>query len=241
MSKVPVTPIFLLMSHFTYYSEENYLKALFKLSQKTGKKVSNSALSKMLELNPATVLEMVRKLEGRKLVELLPDKSIQLTGEGRKKALLTIRKHRLWEVFLVEKLQYDWNQVHELAEQLEHIESDDLINRLDAFLGFPSFDPHGDPIPDKNGKLKAMQSVPLTQCKPNQSYTVQHFGETSDAFLQYLEQVQIKPGSKLKITAINEYDQSYSLIIGKRNVQVSEKAAANILVQPEGQNRGSKD
>lgn len=221
------------MAHFAYYSEENYLKAIFKLEQQTAKKVTNISLSKALELNPATVLEMVRKLEGRKMVELLPDKTFTLTEKGKKKALLTIRKHRIWEVFLVEKLQYDWNEVHELAEQLEHVDSEDLINRLDAFLGHPSFDPHGDPIPDKKGKLKALQSFPLTQCTQHQLYQVQHFAETSDAFLQYLQQVQIKPGSKLKIAAVNEYDQSYSLMIGKRNVQISEKAAANILVLPD--------
>lgn len=220
------------MAHFTYYSEENYLKALYKLEQKDGSKLTNAALAKMLDLNPATVLEMVRKLATRKMATLLPDKTIQLTDKGRTKALLTIRKHRLWEVFLVDKLQYNWNEVHELAEQLEHIESLDLTERLEAFLGYPAFDPHGDPIPDSKGRLQAIRSVPLAGCVTGNTYVVQHFAETSDAFLQYLQQVQVKPGSKVRIVAINAYDQSYSLQVGKRNIQVSDKVAANILVLP---------
>ncbi|HEX6333230.1 MAG TPA: metal-dependent transcriptional regulator, partial [Flavisolibacter sp.] len=119
------------MPHFTHHSEENYLKTLFKLGSSEVRKVNNIALSKALELNPATVLEMVRKLTTKGLVEVRADKSIQLTDKGRKKALQTIRKHRLWEVFLVEKLQYRWNEVHDLAEQLEHVESPNLIDRLE--------------------------------------------------------------------------------------------------------------
>src|SRR5215207_8289290 len=160
------------MPHFTHHSEENYLKKLFSLSNREIKKVNNIALANALGLNPATVLEMVRKLAKKGLVEMHADKSIGLTEKGKKKALLTIRKHRLWEVFLVEKMNYKWNEVHELAEQLEHIESTDLVDRLDSFLGNPSFDPHGDPIPDKNGKIKTNLSVPLSDCVAGRSYTV---------------------------------------------------------------------
>src|SRR5688572_25643565 len=150
------------MSHFVHLIEENYLKELYKLGQKDLKKVNNTALAKAMDLNPATVLEMVRKLADKNLVELLPDKAIQLTEKGKKKALLIIRKHRLWEVFLVNKLQYNWSEVHELAEQLEHIGTEDLVNRLEDFLGHPAFDPHGDPIPDRNGKIKKNPSIPLS-------------------------------------------------------------------------------
>ena len=170
------------MAHFTHHSEENYLKTLFKLENQKDKKVNNTALAKALNLNPATVLEMIRKLAERKMVQLKPDKSIQLTDKGKKKALLTIRKHRLWEVFLVEKMNYKWNEVHELAEQLEHIESTDLVDRLDGFLNHPSFDPHGDPIPDKNGKIKINQSVPLSDCTAGKFYIVINLIDTSDAF-----------------------------------------------------------
>ena len=121
------------MQHFAHHSEENYLKTLYKLEEKAGSKVNNIALAKALDLNPATVLEMVRKLVNKKLAEIQTGKIIRLTERGRKKALHIIRRHRLWEVFLVDKLKYKWNEVHDLAELLEHIESDELIKRLEAF------------------------------------------------------------------------------------------------------------
>jgi DtxR family Mn-dependent transcriptional regulator len=220
------------MAHFIHHSEENYLKTLYKLSGREVKKVNNTALSKELGLNPATVLEMVRKLTTRKLVKILPDKSIHLTDTGRKKALLTIRKHRLWEVFLVQKLQYNWNEVHALAEQLEHVESTDMIDRLEAFMGYPPFDPHGDPIPDRNGNLKINNSVPLANSPIGKNYIVINLADTSDAFLQYLGKLGIKPGTKLKLAEHNIYDSSTSISLQKKTVQLSEKAARNILVQP---------
>jgi DtxR family Mn-dependent transcriptional regulator len=220
------------MPHFSHHSEENYLKALFKLSNKQVKKVNNIALAKELDLNPATVLEMVRKLSDRKLLQLMPDKTIHLTEKGKKKALLTIRKHRLWEVFLVDKLNYRWSEVHNLAEQLEHIESDDLVNRLDAFLGFPASDPHGDPIPDKNGKINLLQSIPLDEVELGKTYIIQSFAETADSFLDYLSKVNIRPGIKVKIENKNEYDQSLVVVINKKELHLSEKVAKNILVNP---------
>lgn len=220
------------MRHFAHHYEENYLKALFKLSNKEIKKVNNIALAKYMDLNPATVLEMVRKMDKRKLVQLLPDKSIKLTEKGEKKALLIIRKHRLWEVFLVEKLNYKWNEVHDLAEQLEHIESDEMINRLETFLAFPSFDPHGDPIPDKNGRIKLNVSIPLITGQKGKIYLVNHFAETNDAFLDYLGKHNILPGAKVKVLDFHEYDQSCSVQINKNKIQLSEKAARNILVVP---------
>ena len=219
------------MAHFTHHSEENYLKTLFKLENQKDKKVNNTALAKALNLNPATVLEMIRKLAERKMVQLKPDKSIQLTDKGKKKALLTIRKHRLWEVFLVEKMNYKWNEVHELAEQLEHIESTDLVDRLDGFLNHPSFDPHGDPIPDKNGKIKINQSVPLSDCTAGKFYIVINLIDTSDAFLQFLGKLNILPGLKIKLLEKLEYDNSFSVEVLKKTVQLSEKVARNILVQ----------
>lgn len=220
------------MAHFTHHSEENYLKTLFKLESHKDRKVNNIALAKALSLNPATVLEMVRKLADRKLVQIRPDKSIQLTDKGKTKALLTIRKHRLWEVFLVEKMNYKWNEVHELAEQLEHIESPDLVDRLDNFLGKPSFDPHGDPIPDKNGKVKPNLSVPLSDCMAGKNYAVINLIDTSDAFLDYLGKLNIKPDTKFKLVEHNEYDNSSSILVHKKTIHLSEKAAKNIMVQP---------
>ena len=220
------------MAHFTHHSEENYLKTLFKLQSHKDRKVNNIALAKALNLNPATVLEMVRKLADRKLLQIRPDKSIQLSEKGKTKALLTIRKHRLWEVFLVEKMNYKWNEVHELAEQLEHIESTDLVDRLDNFLGKPSFDPHGDPIPDKNGKVKPNLSVPLSDCMAGKNYAVINLIDTSDAFLDYLGKLNIKPDTKFKLVEHNEYDNSSSILVLKKTIHLSEKAAKNIMVQP---------
>ena len=220
------------MPHFAHHFEENYLKELFKLSHKEVKKVNNIALAKAMGLNPATVLEMVRKLSEKDLLKTLPDKSIQLTEKGKKKALFTIRKHRLWEVFLVNKLKYGWSEVHELAEQLEHIGTEDLVNRLDDFLGFPAFDPHGDPIPDKHGKFKKNTTIPLSTAVKGKTYSVISFADTADSFLDYLSGLNIVPGTKLKLVDQLTYDHSFTLAVNKKNVQVTEKVARNILVQP---------
>lgn len=218
------------MRHFAHHSEENYLKALYKLSSKQVKKVNNIALAKSLDLNPATVLEMVRKLEKRNDIEIKADKSISLTEKGKKRALLTIRKHRLWEVFLVDKLAYKWSEVHDLAEQLEHIESDDLINRLEAFLDYPSFDPHGDPIPDRKGKIRYATSMPLLECQPGKAYEVLGLAETNDPFLNLLNKLHIQLGTKLKLIEHNSFDNSLLVSIQKKEIILSEKIASNILV-----------
>lgn len=220
------------MPHFPNQSEENYLKTLYKLGARQVKKVNNIALAKELNLNPATVLEMIRKLNAKKLTKVLPDKSIQLTESGRKKALFIIRRHRLWEVFLTEKLKYNWNEVHELAEQLEHVQSEDMVDRLEVFLGYPAFDPHGDPIPDRNGNIKAKSSVPLSSAVKGKNYKVVNLADTSDSFLDYLGKLNIKPDIKLKLVEHNDYDNSSTILVQKKTVQLSEKAARNILVQP---------
>jgi DtxR family Mn-dependent transcriptional regulator len=220
------------MSHFVHHFEENYLKELYKLGQKEIKKVNNIALAKAMNLNPATVLEMVRKLNEKGLLDILPDKTLQLTEKGRKNAVLIIRKHRLWEVFLVNKLAYKWSEVHHLAEQLEHVGDEDLINKLEEFLGFPAVDPHGDPIPDRQGKVQKNNAILLSDAEKNKAYRVVSFADTADSFLDYLSKLEIEPGTKLKMTDKLEYDGSISITINKKAVQVSEKVAANILVQP---------
>lgn len=218
------------MAHFSHHSEENYLKTLYKLSTRSDKKVNNIGLARALKLNPATVLEMVRKLSEKKLLQLLPDKSIKLTSKGEKIALVTIRRHRLWEVFLVEKLDYNWDEVHTLAEQLEHIESKDLTDRLENYLENPAFDPHGDPIPDKNGKIRNTNSITLSSAVIDKIYTVIQLADTSDAFLEYLGKLNIKPGIKIKLKEKQDYDQSCMAEVNKKNILLSEKAANNILV-----------
>lgn len=218
------------MQHFSHFSEENYLKTLYKLESKQVKKVNNIALSKALDLNPATVLEMVRKMSERKLVEVLPDKTIRLTDKGKKKALSIIRKHRLWEVFLVDKLNYKWNEVHDLAEQLEHIESADLIKRLEAFLGHPTIDPHGDPIPDENGKLKKIKTQPLTSAPLKKKLAVIALGNSSDEFLKYLDKIGLTIGDTVEISEIEEFDKSVTLLHKKTSISLSNEAASSLLV-----------
>jgi DtxR family transcriptional regulator, Mn-dependent transcriptional regulator len=218
------------MQHFAHHSEENYLKTLYKLESRQVKKVNNIALSKALDLNPATVLEMVRKLSERKLVEVLSDKSIQLTDKGKKKALDIIRKHRIWEVFLVDKLNYKWNEVHELAEQLEHIESEDLVKRLDAFLGFPSIDPHGDPIPNANGKMKKIKTQPLTEAPLKKKLTIVGLGNSSDQFLKYLDKIGLSIGDRIELSEVEEFDKSITLLHKKTIITMSGDAAGNLLV-----------
>lgn len=218
------------MQHFTHHSEENYLKTLYKLETRQVKKVNNIALSKALELNPATVLEMVRKMSERKLVEVLADKTIQLTDKGKKQALQIIRRHRIWEVFLVDKLAYKWNEVHELAEQLEHIESDDLVKRLEAFLGFPSVDPHGDPIPDENGRMKKIKTQPLTEAPLKKKLSIIALGNSSDEFLRYLDKLGLAIGDTVEVSEVEEFDKSVTLLHKKSTMTLSHEAASNLLV-----------
>lgn len=218
------------MQHFTHHSEENYLKTLYRLEDKEIKKVNNIALSKALDLNPATVLEMVRKLNDKKLLEVLPGKTIQLTEKGKKKALQIIRKHRLWEVFLVDKLNYKWNEVHDLAEQLEHIESDDLTNKLELFLDFPSVDPHGDPIPDETGKFKKLKAQPLATAPLHKKVSFINVINSSNEFLKYLDKIGIAIGDKLEIAEIEEFDKSLTVIHKRKSVILSNEAASNIQV-----------
>ncbi|GAA4340008.1 metal-dependent transcriptional regulator [Flaviaesturariibacter amylovorans] len=218
------------MSHFSRLYEENYLKAIYKLEQRRVGKVNNIALARYLDLNPASVLEMVRKMAEKTLVQLNPDKTIALTDEGTRLALSIIRRHRLWEVFLVEKLGYPWNAVHHLAEQLEHIDSDDLVDRLESYLGFPAVDPHGDPIPDKAGHMATPESLSLSVATEGATYIVRSFADTDDAFLDYLGRLQIRPGTRVTVVEHQEYDGSCQVEVNGTALQLSEKVAGNILV-----------
>ena len=218
------------MQHFIHHSEENYLKTLFKLESKQEKKVNNVALSKALDLNPATVLEMVRKMSERNLVEVLGDKTIRLTEKGKKKALQIIRRHRLWEVFLVERLDYKWNEVHDLAEQLEHVESDDLVKRLEIFLGSPSVDPHGDPIPDENGKMKKIKTQALAEAPLKKKLTIVALGNSSDEFLKYLDKIGLAIGDTLVISDIEDFDKSVTIMHKKKLLTLSREVASSLLV-----------
>src|SRR5262245_17035520 len=213
-------------------TEENYLKAIYRIFESTGEAVSTNAIAENLQINAASVTDMFKKLGQQKLVMYEKSKGVKPTDKGRKIALQIIRKHRLWETFMVEKLKLSWDEVHEIAEQLEHVHSDLLIERLDQLLNYPKFDPHGDPIPDKNGKLPVLKSILLSDSKPGSSYKITGVGKNSDAFLKYLKKIGLYLGGMIKVKEVEEYDGSMKvqLIDTKEEVMLSKEATSNLLV-----------
>ncbi|MEO8146946.1 MAG: metal-dependent transcriptional regulator [Bacteroidia bacterium] len=214
------------------YTIENYLKAIYKLSEKTTDTVTTNDIAAALSTKASSANDMIRKLALKKYLKHEKYRGVQMTDKGNKVALNVIRRHRLWELFLVKTLGFKWNEVHVIAEQMEHVVSDDLINRLDHFLGYPKFDPHGDPIPDANGKIQKLPLIPLEELKKGQSGTVTAVVDHSDAFLKYLEKHQLNIGCKLKVIDRNEYDNSLNLSINKnQTLHVSSTVAANLLIK----------
>ncbi len=213
------------------FSEENYLKAIYHLSKQNADKVSVKAIADALKNNPASVIDMVKKLKNQKLIQYDKVKGAKLTAKGEETALTIVRKHRLWEVFLKEKLGYNWDEVHDIAEQLEHIKQNDLADRLDKFLNFPEYDPHGDPIPKQNGKVPDVSRVTLFEAKIDKTYCVVAVKDTSKSFLQYLQDLEIGIGTKIKVTEKIKFDESMRILIGKnQKVTVSKKFSENILI-----------
>lgn len=215
------------------YTEENYLKAIFSIGNAgNGGGVSTNELSEHLHNKAGSVTDMLKRLAEKKLINYQKYKGVVLTAKGEKLALGIVRKHRLWEVFLMEKLRFRWDEVHEIAEQLEHIRSDELINRLDEFLGRPRFDPHGDPIPDSNGQLSAVKALPLNQYREKGQFIFMGVCEHSKTFLQHLTSVGLRIGDAIRVEEINEFDNSYKVKINKGGSQFfSNKVASNILVE----------
>lgn len=212
-------------------AEENYLKAIYKLSLIAIGKISNVELAGILKLNPPTVLEMVRRLQKKNLLRYNKKTGIILSEKGKKKAIQTIRKHRLWEVFLHEKLGFRWDEVHQIAEQLEHVQSDELLKRLDKFLEYPKFDPHGDPIPNANGKLTEHSGIPLSKSNSVKIHTVVGVKNNDDSFLKLLGTNKIQLGSQIKIMNTEDFDQSMKIKIDKKYiVRISKKVSENLLV-----------
>ncbi|MGV3685090.1 MAG: metal-dependent transcriptional regulator [Daejeonella sp.] len=213
------------------FTEENYLKAIYKLEEQTGDNVINSDLAKALSIHSATVTDMLKKMSQKKLIIYEKSKGFKLTGKGKKIAVSIIRKHRLWEVFLVNNLGFGWDEVHDMAEQLEHIQSEDLINRLDTYLGFPKADPHGDPIPNINGEFEKSKAVPLSTLFAGKQGKVSAVTDHSTAFLSYLTKIGIALGDRVKVKSIEEYDNSYTLLLkNKKEIAVSSKFVDSILV-----------
>ena len=213
------------------FTEENYLKAIYKLEQYSTNIVANSDLSKELGIQSASVTDMLKKMAKKKLIHYEKSKGVKLTDKGRQVAISTIRKHRLWELFLVEKLQFGWEEVHEIAEQLEHIQSEELINRLDGFLGYPKADPHGDPIPNSNGVFAKAKSILLSEMKESEQGKFTGVTDHSASFLSYLSKIGLNLGDTIKIKSIEAFDNSYTLQLkGKVQLIVSNKVANSLLI-----------
>jgi DtxR family Mn-dependent transcriptional regulator len=212
-------------------SEENYLKSIYRLSQQPNFKITPTAIAESLKNNPASVVDMIRKLTDKQLIEYDKKKGVKLTPVGLKDAVLIVRRHRLWEVFLLEKLGYHWDEIHDIAEELEHINDATLADRLDKFLGFPEYDPHGDPIPKANGKVPKPYSVTLADLKTGDICRVAAVKDTSSSFLQYLQKLDIGIGTNIKLIEKIPYDNSLVISISdKENTTVSQKFGENILV-----------
>ncbi len=213
------------------FAEENYLKAIYHLSSAGKSQVNTNAIAERLETKPASVSDMIRKLSDKGVITYVKYQGVNITEKGKKKALWVIRKHRLWEVFLVEKLNFHWDEVHEIAEQLEHIRSSLLISRLDEFLGFPKFDPHGDPIPDAEGIISSKPRLILSELEVNTNVSLVSMKDTGNAFLNYLDRIGMKIGTKIRILDIIEFDGSMEIEIdGNKNLTISKQVADNLLV-----------
>src|SRR5688500_1132710 len=213
------------------YAEENYLKAILKLSRPAENTVSTNAIAAHLDTSAASVTDMLRKLADKELITYQKYKGAQLTEPGNKLATKLVRKHRLWEVFLVQSLGMTWDEVHDIAEELEHIQSDQLIERLDSFLGFPKFDPHGDPIPNAQGKYTLRAQLLLTELQPGQEGVVIGVKEADNSLLKHLNDKGITIGKKAKILENDAYDQTIRVAIEEIELSLSGKVAQNILIK----------
>lgn len=211
-------------------AEENYLKAIFRLEQQS-ETVSTRAIAQELDAKDSSVTDMLKKLGRKALINYVKYHGVTLTEEGKRCALTIIRRHRLWEVFLVDKLHFSWDKIHPIAEQLEHIQSAELLDRLDNFLGNPRVDPHGDPIPDKHGEMIIRAQMPLAQADPQIDLRVIRVRDDSAEFLKYLDTIRLGIGDIVKVIDQIAYDESLMLLLeGERHVHVSKKVSENILV-----------
>jgi DtxR family Mn-dependent transcriptional regulator len=192
--------------------------------------VSTNALAEKLNAKPASITDMMKKLDGKKLLHYKPYYGFSLTTEGKKIALYIIRRHRLWEFFLSSKLGFEWDEVHMIAEELEHVSSKKLIDRLDEYLGFPPFDPHGDPIPDSKGRIRNIDKVLLSQLPLNRQGEVCQVSNQSAEILELLRHKKINIGTKVEVKKIFEFDQSLEIKIRNTTITISEQLAKNIFV-----------
>lgn len=212
-------------------SEENYLKAIYHISDYVEGGVSTNAIAEKMQTKASSVTDMIKKLSEKELVIYKRYKGTQLTDQGKKVAASIIRKHRLWEVFLVEKLNFTWDEVHDVAEQLEHIKSEKLTDELDAFLGFPTRDPHGDPIPDKDGNVKMSTDVLLSTLEVEEKGIIVGVKDSSSSFLRYLDKQGIALGKKIRVLEKEPFDMSMKIKIKKNAFAISHQIASNIYIK----------
>ena len=211
-------------------TEENYLKAIYHLSDGGSKSVLTNELAEAMSTKAASVTDMIKKLSAKEVINYEKYYGVNVTVKGKAEALMVIRKHRLWETFLVEKLEFTWDEVHEVAEQLEHINSPRLIEKLDEFLGFPKVDPHGDPIPDHKGKLKLQPQITIDQLAIGYQGKIAAVKDSDSNLLKYLDKIGAKPGTKIKILGKEEYDDSMEILIEDQCIFISKEVSQNILV-----------
>jgi DtxR family Mn-dependent transcriptional regulator len=213
-------------------AEENYLKAIYKINERDGKSANTNAISAAMNTTAASVTDMLKRLSDKELINYEKYKGVTLTTEGEQMATNLIRKHRIWEVFLCERLGYNWSECHDLAEQLEHIQSGDLIDRLDEFLGKPKFDPHGDPIPDRFGNYVERQQALLCEMSVGERGVVVGVQESSSSFLQHLDRIQLVLGAKVEVLEIFEFDKSVKIKLNAQSeILVSSKVSENVFLK----------
>ncbi|MBP9792756.1 MAG: metal-dependent transcriptional regulator [Flavobacterium sp.] len=213
------------------HSEENYLKAIYHLTSVLENEISTNAIAEKMETKASSVTDMLKKLADKDLVHYKKYQGVSLTDKGLHSAKMIVRKHRLWEVFLVEKLAFSWDEVHDIAEQLEHIKSEQLVNKLDAFLNFPTEDPHGDPIPNAEGNIIKVEKQLLSELQEKQTGICVGVKDTSSEFLQYLDKQGISLGSKIEIKSREIFDLSLKIGINGNEMTISNKIASNLFVR----------
>lgn len=214
---------------------ENYLKSIFHLSANQADQpepllVPTTHIAEHLGVKSSTVTDMIRKLEERQLVSYTKYQGVTLTTRGKTMALDIVRKHRLWEVFLVEKLKFKWDEVHDIAEQLEHVQSEALVNRLDDFLGNPTQDPHGDPIPDRDGSIRKLRQQLLATLREGDKATIARVTEDEPSLLHFLEKQGLQLSTAVRVGQIIDFDKSMVLEVADRTVSLSHKMARHIYV-----------
>lgn len=212
-------------------AEENYLKAIFSLSLAHNKAVSTNSIAQKLETKASSVTDMVKKLSEKKLVDYKKYQGVSLTVEGKSIAVRVIRKHRLWEVFLVKHLNFSWDEVHEVAEQLEHVKSVKLTQQLDAYLEYPTHDPHGDPIPDAEGNIAHHTEIMLSSLEIGETCLVLGVKDSSTSFLKYLDSSGIKLGTSVHVLNKEDFDNSMLIGVGTKEFSVSQQITKNLFVK----------